>query len=123
MQLHFLLSVLIHKYQTINSLFFSFFFLQEYFYPKYVGKSAKLITFLNIFVYFELFLSNKRSFFSAACLGSHRVGINSQHSDAGIPSNLRTCVKGELKPQTKLFICLLHFSVAVKCCVSKTRDQ
>uniref|UniRef100_A0A3P8U239 Vitamin K-dependent protein S n=1 Tax=Amphiprion percula TaxID=161767 RepID=A0A3P8U239_AMPPE len=35
----------------------------EYFYPKYV-----------------------------ACLGSHRVGINSQDSDSAIPSDLRTCV-------------------------------
>ncbi|XP_068161087.1 vitamin K-dependent protein S isoform X2 [Antennarius striatus] len=37
----------------------------EYFYPKYV-----------------------------ACLGSHRVGINNQHSDSAIPSDLRTCVNG-----------------------------
>ncbi|XP_044056057.1 vitamin K-dependent protein S isoform X1 [Siniperca chuatsi] len=36
----------------------------EYFYPKYV-----------------------------ACLGSHRVGINNQNSDSGIPSDLRNCVK------------------------------
>uniref|UniRef100_A0A3P8R355 Vitamin K-dependent protein S n=1 Tax=Astatotilapia calliptera TaxID=8154 RepID=A0A3P8R355_ASTCA len=47
----------------------------EYFYPKYV-----------------------------ACLGSHRVGINSQHSDAGIPSNLRACVK-EISNQCTPFPC------------------
>uniref|UniRef100_A0A671TJR2 Vitamin K-dependent protein S n=1 Tax=Sparus aurata TaxID=8175 RepID=A0A671TJR2_SPAAU len=35
----------------------------EYFYPKYV-----------------------------VCLGSHRVGINNQNSNSGIPSDLRTCV-------------------------------
>lgn len=29
------------------------------------------------------------------CLGSHRVGINNQGSDSGIPSDLRTCVNGE----------------------------
>uniref|UniRef100_I3J516 Vitamin K-dependent protein S n=1 Tax=Oreochromis niloticus TaxID=8128 RepID=I3J516_ORENI len=38
------------------------------------------------------------------CLGSHRVGINNQHSNAGIPSNLRTCVQ-EISNQCTPFPC------------------
>ncbi|XP_061597604.1 vitamin K-dependent protein S isoform X2 [Cololabis saira] len=47
----------------------------EYFYPKYV-----------------------------VCLGSHRVGINSQNSDSDIPPDLRTCVK-EISNQCTPFPC------------------
>uniref|UniRef100_A0A8C4E907 Vitamin K-dependent protein S n=1 Tax=Dicentrarchus labrax TaxID=13489 RepID=A0A8C4E907_DICLA len=45
-----------------------------------------------------------QSLFVAACLGSHRVGINNQNPDSGIPSNLRSCVK-EISNQCTPFPC------------------
>lgn len=68
-------------------------FFQEYFYPKYVGKFLNMPWYQFCFACRSLFWW--RTLFVAACLGSHRVGINNQNSDSGIPSDLRTCVKGE----------------------------
>lgn len=85
------------------------FVFQEYFYPKYVGKFYAL---LQTFIPSSSIL--KKSHSSAVCLGSHRVGISNQYAD--IPSDLRTCVTGEVprgsspKLPPVLFCVTIHFS-------------
>lgn len=51
------------------------------------------------------------------CLGSHRVGINNQNSDSGIPSDLRTCVNGNRPVFFFLSLQFNKFIVVLVLCV------